>query len=217
MKSPPLPLPLYKREGGEELSFWNFRNFFHKKGGVGRKGEASLIFILTNLFQCYLSLLWPHNSYCKYGCVSLLAPECVVCLCVCICVLVCVWYQIRVPAKKPHHESGLSKLNSLLHKTCIEVLRLYMCTFMISLTKIAHQMWRDHPFSQRNKTTEWADGVVTGGDREGGMWAGGGSLDKTWKRRGRQYRGSSWDSGVRTPLPTMNRKQLTPLSQRAPS
>ena len=32
------------------------------------------------------------NTY-LYGCVSLLAPECAVCLCV------CVWYQIRVPAK----------------------------------------------------------------------------------------------------------------------
>ena len=32
------------------------------------------------------------NTY-LYGCVSLLDPECAVCLCV------CVWYQIRVPAK----------------------------------------------------------------------------------------------------------------------
>ena len=42
-----------------------------------------------------------------YECVSLLAPECAVCLsvcvcvcvCVCLCVLMCVRYQIRVPAE----------------------------------------------------------------------------------------------------------------------
>ena len=34
-------------------------------------------------------------------------------------------------------------------------------------------MWRDHPFSQRNKTTERAVGVGVGGDKEeggGGGW-----------------------------------------------
>ena len=144
--------------------------------------------------------------------VSVYYPLSVVCLNV--YVFVCV--TSNQSTNKKTNVLHLSKL-ALLHKTHIKVLRLDMCTFMISLSKIAHQMWRDHPFSQRNKTTEWADGVVTGGDREGGMWAGGESLDKTWKRRGRQYRGSSWDSGVRTPLPTMNSKQLTPLSQRAPS
>ena len=46
------------------------------------------------------------------------------------------------------------KPNALLHKTHIEVLRLDMCTSIISLSKIADQIWRDHPFSQRNKTTE---------------------------------------------------------------
>ena len=38
-----------------------------------------------------------------YECVSLLAPECAVCLSVCVCVCLCVlmWvrYQIRVPAE----------------------------------------------------------------------------------------------------------------------
>ena len=61
------------------------------------------------------------------------------------------------------------KLHALLHKTCIKVikvLRLDMCTSMITLSKIV-QMWCDHPFSRRNKTTEWA-------------MAGGG-----WKQQGR--------------------------------
>ena len=49
--------------------------------------------------------------------------------------------------KKPHQVSELSKLDALLHKTCIKVLRLDMCTSMISLSKIAHQIWHNHPFS----------------------------------------------------------------------
>ena len=31
-------------------------------------------------------------------------------------------------------------------------------------------MWRDHPFSQRNKTTERAVGVWVGDDKEEGGW-----------------------------------------------
>ena len=46
------------------------------------------------------------------------------------------------------------KLVALLRKIQIEVLRLAMCTSMISLSKIAHQMWCDHPFRQGKKTTE---------------------------------------------------------------
>ena len=59
----------------------------------------------------------------------------------------------------------------------------YIHYSMISLSKTAHQKWCDHPFSQRNKTTEWAveDGV--GGNKEGRGWT------KFEKSRGRQYRG----------------------------
>ena len=46
------------------------------------------------------------------------------------------------------------KLDPLLHKTRTQVLRFDMCKFMRSLSKITHQMWCDHPFSQRNETTE---------------------------------------------------------------
>ena len=46
------------------------------------------------------------------------------------------------------------KLDALLHKIRIEVLRLAMCTSMTSLSKIAHQVWCDHPFRQGNKTTK---------------------------------------------------------------
>ena len=34
-----------------------------------------------------------------------------------------------------------------------------MCRSTLSLSKIAHQMWHDHPFSQRNRTTERVAGV----------------------------------------------------------
>ena len=34
-----------------------------------------------------------------------------------------------------------------------------MCRSILSLSKIANQMWHDHPFSQRNRTTERAVGV----------------------------------------------------------
>ena len=35
-----------------------------------------------------------------------------------------------------------------------KVPRLDMCRFIISLSKITHQMWRDHLFSQRNKAAK---------------------------------------------------------------
>ena len=89
---------------------------------------------------------------------------------------VCFWRGIDTPMHT-------KKLYALLHKTCIKVLRLDICTSMISLSKIAHQMWRDHLFSQRNKTTEWAVGVGVEGNREG-------ELDKIWKSRDKQYMGS---------------------------
>ena len=74
-------------------------------------------------------------------------------LCVLMCVSVCVRSN-QSTSKKPHYGSDLSKLHAFLHKTCIKVLRFDMCTFMISLSKIAHQMWCDHPFNRRTKTTE---------------------------------------------------------------
>ena len=84
------------------------------------------------------------------------------CLHVCLCVCV---ISNQTTSKKLH-VSDLSKLDALLHKTRIKVLRLDMCT-SISLSKIAHQMCCDHPFSQRNKITELAVGVEVGGHMEG--------------------------------------------------
>ena len=58
-----------------------------------------------------------------------------------------------------------------------------MCGFIISLTKIAHQMWPDYRFSQRNKTIERAMEVRVGGDREGG------EVGQNLKKGDRQYMG----------------------------
>ena len=41
-----------------------------------------------------------------------------------------------------------------------------MCKFIISLSKIVHQLWWDHPFSQRQDKKKSSGGGV-GGDREG--------------------------------------------------
>ena len=81
-----------------------------------------------------------------------MAPNCAVCLCLCVCVCVYVCEIKSEYQQKPHHMSELSKPDALLHKAYIKVLRLDMCASMISLNKIAHQLWRDNPFSQRNKT-----------------------------------------------------------------
>ena len=58
---------------------------------------------------------------------------------------------------------------------------------ILSLSKIAHQMWRDYPFSQTKMATERAVGV--GGRRWQGSGVGGG-VDKIWKGGvgGWQYR-----------------------------
>ena len=51
-----------------------------------------------------------------YECVSLLAPECDVCLCVCVCgVFVCVTSN-QSTSKKTHYVSDLSKVDALLCK-----------------------------------------------------------------------------------------------------
>ena len=51
-----------------------------------------------------------------------------------------------------------------------------MCRSVLSLSKIAHQIWRDHSFCQRNRTTERTVGV---GLEKTGKWMG---LDKISKK-----------------------------------
>ena len=51
--------------------------------------------------------------------VSLVVPECGVCVCVCVCV--CVMLN-QSTSKKPHYVPDFRKLGALLHKTHIKVL-----------------------------------------------------------------------------------------------
>ena len=69
----------------------------------------------VNTDSCCEHITGGVNIY-LYGCVSLLAPVCAVCLCM------FVWYQIRLLAKKPRYVSDLSKLDALLHKTHLQIL-----------------------------------------------------------------------------------------------
>ena len=78
------------------------------------------------------------------------------------------------------------KLDALLHKTCIKVLRLDMCTSLISLSKIEHQRRGDHLFRQRNKATELAVGMGVGGHSEG-EWT-------KFEKRGLSNIGGGWSS-----------------------
>ena len=83
-------------------------------------------------------------------CVSVYCPlECAVCLSVCLCVI-----SSQSTSKKPQYVPSLSKLDAFLHKTHIKVLLVLryqgsacVVPFLI-LSKIAHQMWCNHPFSQ---------------------------------------------------------------------
>ena len=78
-------------------------------------------------------------------------------VCVCVCVCVCV---------REISNQSTSK------KTCVrlqgpsgtEVPKPNICISIISLSKIAHQMWHNHPFSQRNKRTEKPVVVGVGGN-----------------------------------------------------
>ena len=83
------------------------------------------------------------------------------------CVCVCLRVISNQSTSKKSHVSDLSKIDTLLRKTHIKVLRLGMCRSMMSVTKMAYQMWNDHKFSQRNKTTEGEAGVGAG---DGKIW-----------------------------------------------
>ena len=118
--------------------------------------------------------------------VSISWPLCVVCLCL-VCVI--------------SNENSISKFDALLCKTLSKVLlvlryqdpRIDMCRSITSLSKIKHQMWHNHPFSQRKKVTKRSV-------RLGKFWENG-------VRGGRQYRGGLQKiGGFRNPLPTKSWK-----------
>ena len=109
------------------------------------------ISIICVFYRTNLVLKHPSNIYTTFTAPWVWS----VCFDVCLCVI-----SNQSTSKKPHYVSGHSKLDTLLHKTHIQVpvvLRYQGLTCvdpLLSLSKIAHQMWRDHPFSQRNWATE---------------------------------------------------------------
>ena len=102
---------------------------------------TSDLFIHCNKHSCSEHIAGDVNIF-LYGCVSLMPLEC--------CVFVCVWYQITVPAK---NQTSVNLMPCYIKNTSsppgIKVPRLDMCRSIVSLSKIAHQIWRDNPSSQR--------------------------------------------------------------------
>ena len=85
-----------------------------KKGDVleSKFFDVSKLSIQCNKDSCYEHIAVGINKY-LYGCVSLLAPECAVCLCVsmCECVSVSVCMCLcEIKSKYQHYMSDLSKL-----------------------------------------------------------------------------------------------------------
>ena len=73
--------------------------------------DTSELFIQCNKDSCCEHIAVGVNIY-LHGCVGLLAP-------VCVCLI-----SNHSTSEKSHHVSNLSKLDALLQKTCIRVLRL---------------------------------------------------------------------------------------------
>ena len=118
--------------------------------------------------------MWAHKRWCKRVCQSTGPWVCCVCL--------CVWYYIRVSVK--NHIMCQTSVN--LTPCCIKHSR-----SMLSLSKEAHQMWHDHPISQKEQWT-----VGGGGWRWQGS-AGGGGIGQNLKNGGgRQYKGGLHKIGV---------------------
>ena len=90
------------------------------------------------------------------------------------------------------------ELDTLLHKTCIKVLRLDMCTSMISLSEIAHLKYGAITHSAketRQQNEQWGWGLEA---TEKGDWT------KFEEAERGQYRGGIHKiGGVRTPLQTI--------------
>ena len=121
--------------------------------------------------------------------------------CVCLCVYLCM-ISNQSTHEKPHYVSGLSKPDTLLRKTQIQVLLVLRyqgstCVdSLLSLSKIAHQMWSDHPFNHRNRTMERTVG-------RGWRWQGSGGGGQNLKKVRVGNVGGLLKIGVSTPLPLM--------------
>ena len=70
-----------------------------------------------------------------------------------------------------------------------KVARLSICRSIRWIRKTVHQMWHNHPFSQRNNTTEGAVGLSWGLEATGKGGGGWQSSKRVGWGGGRQYRG----------------------------
>ena len=145
------------------------------------------LFIECNRDSCFERKIGGVNVY-LYGYFIPLVPVCVVRLCLLTCLI-----SNQSNSKKPRHLFSLSKLMPCCKKTHYNVLvvlstRLSMCRSIMSLNKITYQMWYNHPFCKRNKTTKIVEnGFVVWGGRGGrGGWVHWTKLKKegyaTWER-----------------------------------
>ena len=88
-----------------------------------------------------------------------------------LCVSVCVILN-QSTSKKPHYVSNSVNLVPCCIKythqglSVTMVPRFDICRSIISVSKIVHQMWCNHPFSQGNKTTKRVVWVGIGDNRE---------------------------------------------------
>ena len=78
--------------------------------------DISELFIYCNTHSCCEHIIGGVKID-LYECVSLLTPECAVCLCLCVCVI-----SNQSTSKKLHYVSDLGKLDTLLNKTQSKVL-----------------------------------------------------------------------------------------------
>ena len=83
-------------------------NFWKKRHGEKQIFDINELFIQSNKDSLYDHVPLGVNID-LYGCFSLLAPDCAVCLCVWVCVCVCVRSN-QSTSKKLHYLSDLSKL-----------------------------------------------------------------------------------------------------------
>ena len=90
------------------------------------------------MYHCFSVICFNHQPFC----VTQDKRTLCVCECVYVCVCVCV---ISNQSTSKNHMSDLGKLDTMLHKTHIKVLD--MCRSIISLSKMANQMWSDLPLS----------------------------------------------------------------------
>ena len=110
-------------------------------------------------------------------------------------------------SKSPHHVSELNKLDTLLHKICIKVLRLDMWTSMISLSKIAASNVAWSPIQPKKQDNRIGSGVGGWRWQRRGGWTkleigGVGKVRRVFIKRGGQDPSTNYEVLMVFKLPT---------------